>query len=203
MRLAEHGRVAVRRTGVSRRAGAAVNPATGVVRNPAASRPAAGAPVALRGVGCKPAVDHLRVQSDAAQNLRINVDTGRTIVDADLGFLDPDVDPGVDALVHDAAYRTRDDDPQNVTELYEIYAARDVLVEFPAVSEGPDVSRMLTVGALGVGTDAALVFHIPDTLHGTAYGLLCESASGKSTRYAIDLETGRATRVGLLAQPKS
>ncbi|WP_411280456.1 DUF4394 domain-containing protein [Gemmatimonas sp.] len=183
-----------------------VDRATGAASTRVELRTAAGARVILRGtafgVGFNPVVDRLRVHSDAEQNLRINVASGLTIIDPALGFLSADVNAGTDAAVGGAAYTNSDNDPMTGTELYAIDAARDVLVEFPAPG-GANGGQMLTVGALGVDTDTAIGFDIVGTMNGTAYAVLSESPSGKSTLYSIDLDTGRATRVGLLAQTKS
>ncbi len=62
---------------------------------------------------------------------------------------------------------------------------------------------MATVGALGVDTRLAIGFDIVGSANGTAYAVLSTSPSGKSALYTINLATGRASQVGLLAQTRS
>jgi hypothetical protein len=59
---------------------------------------------------------------------------------------------------------------------------------------------LTTVGPLGVDATSAGGFDIVGTMGGTAYAILSDSPSGKPTLYTIDLTTGAATRVGLIAQ---
>lgn len=183
-----------------------IDPATGVATFSRALVTAGGAPVALSGTsfgaGFNPVVDRLRVHSDAEQNLRINVDNGLTISDAPLAFRSDDVNAGANPDVTGTAYRNSDADPATGTELYAIDAARDVLVEFPPPG-GANGGQMATVGSLGVNTNLAVGFDIVGTIDGTGYAVLSTSPSGKSSLYTIDLDTGRATRVGLLAQTTS
>jgi hypothetical protein len=98
------------------------------------------------------------VHSDGEQNLRINVDTGLTIVDAPLAFLASDPNAGANPDVTGTAYRNSDADPATGTELYAIDAARDVLVEVP-LPGGANGGQLATVGALGVDTDLAAGFN--------------------------------------------
>lgn len=59
-----------------------------------------------------------------------------------------------------------------------------------------------TVGSLGVDANFSSGFDISNS-SGIAYAAFSTSASGKSTLYSIDLETGAATKIGRLAQTKS
>jgi Domain of unknown function (DUF4394) len=54
-----------------------------------------------------------------------------------------------------------------------------------------------------VDTEQAVGFDIVGTQSGAAYAVLSTSPSGKSALYSIDLDTGAATRLGLLAQTSS
>ena len=183
-----------------------IDPTTGEATFTRALVTAMGAPVVLSGtsfgVGFNPVVDRLRVHGDAGQNLRINVDNGVTIVDPSLAYRSDDPNAGMNADVTGTAYTNSDADAATGTELYAIDAARDVLVEFPAPG-GANSGQMATVGSLGVDTELAVGFDIVGTQNGAAYAVLSTSPSGKSALYSIDLDTGAATRLGLLAQTSS
>ena len=178
-----------------------INPVTGVVSNPVMLS------VALNGtsfgVGFNPVVDRLRIHSNTNQNLRINVETGATIVDAPLAYSAGDVNFGKNADVTATGYTNNDANRATGTELYAIDVAQDVLVEFGAASatSGPNSGRLVTVGALGVDAGLLAGFDI-SVSSGIAYAVLATSASGKSVLYSIDLDTGAATKLGLLAQTK-
>ena len=178
-----------------------INPVTGVVSNPVMLS------VALNGtsfgVGFNPVVDRLRIHSNTNQNLRINVETGATIVDAPLAYSAGDVNFGKNADVTATGYTNNDANRATGTELYAIDVAQDVLVEFGAASatSGPNSGRLVTVGALGVDAGLLAGFDI-SVSSGIAYAVLETSASGKSVLYSIDLDTGAATKLGLLAQTK-
>ena len=178
-----------------------IDPVTGVVSNPVMLS------VALNGtsfgIGFNPVVDRLRIHSNTNQNLRINVETGVTIADAPLAYSAGDVNFGNNPDVTATGYTNNDANRATGTELYAIDVAQDVLVEFGAASatSGPNSGRLVTVGALGV--DAGLLAGFDISLSsGIAYAVLATSASGKSVLYSIDLDTGAATKLGLLAQTK-
>ena len=178
-----------------------IDAVTGVVSNPVMLS------VALNGtsfgIGFNPVVDRLRIHSNTNQNLRINVETGVTIADAPLAYSAGDVNFGNNPDVTATGYTNNDANRATGTELYAIDVAQDVLVEFGAASatSGPNSGRLVTVGALGV--DAGLLAGFDISLSsGIAYAVLATSASGKSVLYSIDLDTGAATKLGLLAQTK-
>ena len=179
-----------------------VNPVTGAATMPVMLS------VALNGtafgVGFNPAADRLRIHSNTNQNLRINVETGLTIVDGTLAYTAGDVNAGNDPDLTATGYTNNDANPATGTELYAIDAAQDVLVEFGPVvgtTSGPNSGKLVTVGALGVDAGLLSGFDISNTT-GIAYAVLSTSASGKSVLYTINLDTGAATKVGLLAQTK-
>ena len=179
-----------------------IDPTTGAATFVSALVTAAGAPVALVGgsfgVGFNPAADRLRIHSDADQDLRINVDNGVTIVDGTLAYAAGDANAGANPTVVGTAYTNNDADATTGTALYAIDSDRDALVFLAA----PNTGQLTTVGALGVDTDAAVGFEIVGTTT-VAYAALSESASGKPTLYQIDLATGAASRLGLVAQTKA
>jgi hypothetical protein len=146
------------------------------------------------GLGFNPVPDRLRLHSDLDQNLRINVDNGVTIVDGPLQYVDGSGNPTLVAT----GYTNNDNDPATGTVLYAIDAERDALARF----DNPNAGTARLVGPLGVATGVVAGFDI--ALAGnSAYAALSNSASGKSTLYTIDLTSGAATKLGLIAQSKS
>lgn len=183
-----------------------IDPATGAATDRRALVDGTGASVVLSGtsfgVGFNPVVDRLRVHGDAEQNLRINVDNGLTITDAPLAYLGGDRNAGANPDVTGTAYTNSDASAATGTTLYAIDAARDVLVGFPPPG-GANGGQIATIGSLGVDTGLAVGFDIVGSANGAAYAVLSTSPSGKSRLYAIDLTSGAATPLGLLAQTQS
>ena len=79
-----------------------------------------------------------------------------------------------------------------------IDASRDALTVFN-IPSGPNSGKMTVAGPLGVDTGLPAGFDIagPDNI---AYAAFSDSPSGKSTLYRIDLASGAATKLRLLAQ---
>ncbi|MEO5579095.1 MAG: DUF4394 domain-containing protein [Gemmatimonadaceae bacterium] len=154
-----------------------VDPETGVASSPVTLVAVGGAPVLLSGssfgVGFNPAADRLRVHSNTGQNLRINVETGVTIVDGPLAYGPADVNAGNNADVTATGYTNNDANAGTGTELYAIDVAQDVLVELLA----PNTGVLTTVGSLGVNAGLFAGFDISNTT-GTAYAALSTSPSG-------------------------
>ncbi len=177
-----------------------INPATGAASNGFALVTAMGAPVTLSGtafgIGFNPVVDRLRVHSDAEQNLAVNVDNGVTAVNTALAYTAGDANFGADPAVSATAYTNSDADPATGTLLYAIDASLDGLVFLATPGNG----QLATVGTLGVDTGPVAGLDIVGTAGGTAYATLTDSPSGKPTLYTIDLATGAATRLNLMAQ---
>lgn len=147
------------------------------------------------GVAFNPVVDRLRVNGDADQNLRINVDTGETIVDGALAYAAGDVNAGRDPNVVAAAYTNQVPGTVAATTLYDIDTARSVLVTQDPANAG----TLNTVGALGVDPRDVAGFDIAgDT--GIGYASLSVRAGGPSAfgLYQIDLGTGAATLLGAI-----
>ncbi|MES3035963.1 MAG: DUF4394 domain-containing protein [Gemmatimonadota bacterium] len=178
-----------------------VNPATGAASSPVMlSIAISGTAI---GAGFNPVPDRLRIHTSTNQNLRINVETGMTTLDGALSYTAGDVNAGNDPDLVGTGYTNNDADPATGTDLYAIDAAQDVLIKFGPVSatSGPNSGKLLTVGALGVNASAMSGLDISNAT-GTAYAVLGTSPSDKSVLYSIDLATGAATRLGLLAQTK-
>ncbi len=184
-----------------------INPTTGVASMCVALVDGVGAPVLLTGtsfgVGFNPVVDRLRIHSDSDQNLRVNVESGVTIRDGALMYTAGDPNAGDNPAVTATAYTNNDTTAATGTELYAIDVTQDVLVEFgaPTATTGPNSGQLLTVGSLGVnaGSSAGIDISVTSSI---AYAALSTSSSGKSTLYSINLDTGAATKIGLLAQTK-
>jgi hypothetical protein len=175
-----------------------VDPLTGAASGGQALVTETGVPVALSGslfgVGFNPVPDRLRVHSDANQNLRINVDNGVTAVDTALSY----PADGVDPRIVGTGYTNSDNDPATLTTLYAIDAGRDALTVFN-VPSGPNSGKMSVVGLLGVDAGNLTGFDI-DGITGEAFATFTDSPSGKPTLYRVDLSTGAATRLQLMAQ---
>ncbi len=144
------------------------------------------------GVDFNPAADRLRVVSDAGQNLRINVADGTTIADGDLN-----ITPGTAATgIVGAAYTNNDADPNTATTLFDV----DSLLDQVEVQSPPNNGSLVATGKLGVDTGPEVGADIYTELrNGTAVGNTAYAAlrvSGRSTFYAVDLLTGRASPIG-------
>jgi hypothetical protein len=181
-----------------------------------------GNPVVLRGdyfgIDFNPTVDRLRIVSDANQNLRINVDTGvltdfdpntpGTQPDRDLQYAagDPrDPNAGTDPNVTGVAYRNSQPTafnipggPVNTTELYDIDARTDDMSE----QDPPNNGTLVTEGSLGVNTNRLVGFDIVTRGDSPAgdrgFAALQRRGSGSSSFYGVNLDTGKATRIGTI-----
>ncbi len=172
-----------------------------------------GAPLALQGrrfgIDFNPMVDRLRVTSDAGQNLRVDVDTGVTIVDRPIAYGPGDRNGGKQPAAVGVAYTNNDNDqamggtlisfgqsPATGTKLFTIDAARGSLARQDPANEG----TLKTVGSLRQRTNSAVGFDVysyqnsqGNTGSNTGYASL--SRSGRARLYKINLATGRAKRV--------
>ena len=177
-----------------------INPVTGQAVSPVVLVTAAGAPVLLAGTafgaGFNPVPDRLRVHSNDNQNLRINVDNGVTAVDTALSYPADGADPNIVAT----GYTNNDNDPATGTTLYAIDSNRDGLSVFN-IPSGPNSGKMSLVVSLGIDTGDQAGFDIAGPGN-VAYAVVSESASGKSTLYTVDLVTGFATKLQLIAQSR-
>lgn len=136
------------------------------------------------GVDFNPVPDRLRVVSDTGQNLRINVDTGETLVDGP-------VNPG-GFLVGGSAY-TNAVAGATSTALFNIDAAGDRLL----LQSPPNDGTQVAIGPLGVAVDAATGFDIL-TSAGNNTPLAALSVAGSTGLYGIDLGSGQAQLVGAI-----
>ena len=130
-----------------------------------------------------PFTDRLRVVSDLGQNLRINVDTGATVVD---GAINPS-----SANITAAAYLNPDTNTATGTTLYTIDTVANTLnIQFP-----PNNGTQAVVGNLGVNPNSTNGFDIDQTGLGYA-GFEFAGSSLSSVLYTINLATGMASPLG-------
>ena len=132
------------------------------------------------GVDFNPVADRLRIVSDTGQNLRINVETGRTFTDTSIAGAAAGLVAAGYTSNFDAACRTR---------LYGIDAATDRLV----IQDPPNDGATTAVGAgLGLDVSAALL-DIETAGTGTSDARAILTVDGDTRIYTIDLAAGSAT----------
>jgi hypothetical protein len=146
------------------------------------------------GVDFNPTVDRLRVISDTGQNLRVNVDTGATLVDGSLNYVGP---PVVTALgVTAAAYTNNDADPNTATTLFDIDTSLDQVV----IQAPPNAGSLNPTGKLGVDASSAAGFDIHSVIEDgstvavKAFATL--DVGGSDAVYRLDPFTGAADATG-------
>lgn len=132
------------------------------------------------GVDFNPAADRLRVVSNTGQNLRINVETGVTIVDGALKIGTAGPTPSVTAVAYTNSY------PGVVatnTTLYDIDSESNILYK----QSPPNDGTLIDPKNLGVNPDAGIGFDIGNT-SGMGYAIF--TAGGNTNFYTVDLATG-------------
>lgn len=147
------------------------------------------------GVDFNPAVDRLRVVSDADQNLRINVATGATTTDGPIAYAAGDPNAAANAIIVGSAYRNNFSGTGS-TELYSIDSGLDVL----ATQDPPNSGTQNTDGPLGVDTTDNVGFDISGT---TSVAFASLTVAAATNLYTVNLDTGAATSLGLIATPAS
>jgi len=143
------------------------------------------------GIDFNPTVDRLRIVSNADQNLRVNVDTGATLVDGTIAYAANDASQGVNPALSSAAY-INSFPGATTTVLYDIDTDLDKLV----TQNPPNSGTLNTVGFLGVDFNSLAGFDIRAG-DNTAYAL--SEVGGNASLYTINLTTGAATLVGVVA----
>jgi hypothetical protein len=144
------------------------------------------------GVDFNPVPDRMRVVSDADQNLRINVQTGATIIDGTLSFNTGDANAAANPNIVAAAY-TNNFAGATTTTLYGIDSNLDILV----IQNPPNDGKLTTVGALGVDVSSEAGFDIAANSF-RAFAALTPTGGSASNLYNINLTTGVATLVGAI-----
>ncbi len=164
------------------------------------------------GFDFNPAVDRIRVTSDAGQNLRLNPITGSVV---DFNMATPAIDAdgnlsygnSVAPNVAGSAYTNSDNDPTTGTLLFNIDTVQDALVTQGSADNivSPNSGRLFTVGGLGFDAASPLGFDIV-TSNGTntAYAVFANRNTARnftpsvSTLFTINLATGAATPLGTI-----
>ena len=155
--------------------------------------PTTGSTTTILGIDFNPAADRLRLVNTNDQNLRINVDTGATLVDGTLAYAAGDPNFGINPQVNEVAYTNNDTNPATGTSLYYIDIGTDTLV----TTSNPNGGVLNTVGALGVNTDALTGFDIfTDPTSGTNSAFAVMRVASVSSFFSINLATGAATNLG-------
>jgi uncharacterized protein DUF4394 len=168
-----------------------VNPQTGI----AVAEGPAFAP-ALRGtsfgVDFNPTVDKIRVVSDAAQNLRLNVDEG-TVLSAD-----KDLNPGTPQVVA-AGYTNSSFTATKpaATQLFVVDAARDQLL----LQNPPNDGTLTMPKRLGVDVGPQTGFDIAGA-DNTGYLATSTPRSRGSNLYRVDVTTGKTRQLGRIGGGK-
>jgi len=145
------------------------------------------------GLDFNPTVDRLRTASvESEQNLRLNpADGSLAAEDVDYGFAPGDVNEGTNPAIGGLAY-TNSVAGAVTTVLYGIDSNNDALVTLP----NPNNGQLVTIGSLGLNTVPCIGFDI-DPSDGTAFASLADG--GVSSLHTVDLTTGAATLVGVIA----
>lgn len=183
-----------------------------------ASATAVGAPIGVPLAGTQfgfdfnPTVDRLRVVSDSGLNLRLHPDTGAVVdfdpatpglqLDTPLVYDATDVNAGRRPRVVAAGY-TYNADNDKITTNFAIDAALGLLVR-QGTPEGvqpvvpPHAGRLYTVGPLNAGPIADASLDISD-VGNRAYASITAPGAKATVLYRVDLATGAATRIGIVA----
>jgi hypothetical protein len=168
-----------------------VNPQTGiaVAEGPAFTPALRGTSF---GVDFNPTVDKIRVVSDAAQNLRLNVDEG-TVLSAD-----KDLNPGTPQVVaagytNSAFTATK----PAATQLFVVDAARDQLL----LQNPPNDGTLTLPKRLGVDVGAQTGFDIAGA-DNTGYLATSTPRSRGSSLYRVDVTTGKTRQLGRIGGGK-
>jgi hypothetical protein len=144
------------------------------------------------GVGFNPTVDKIRVESDAGQNLRLNVDEGTVL------STDGDLNPGTPQIVAaDYTNSSFSATRPTATQLYAVDAASDQLL-----LQSPPNDGTLTMGKrlrVDVGTQAG--FDIAGA-ENTGYLATSSPRSRGTTLYRVDVTTGKTRALGRIGGGK-
>ena len=143
------------------------------------------------GFDFNPQSDRLRLVGGRGQNLRVHPEIGAAATDGSLAYAAKDRNSRRTPVVAACAYTNSVHHATN-TKTFDIDATLDVLV----LQEPPNDGVLTTVGPLGVDFDEAAGFDIVTDEEGNDRAF---AASG-SALYSIDLETGKATRLGAIGQ---
>lgn len=152
---------------------------------------------ALSGIGFgfdfNPAVDLIRVVSDADQNFRLIPATAAVLTDVTLAYAMADPNFGDNPNVVGAAY-ANNFNGATTTTLYDIDSEQDILVQQGSATISPNAGTLFTIGSLGFDTSEQVGFDIG--AGGTAFASL--TGLKGSFLFTIDLTSGVGTFVGII-----
>jgi len=134
-------------------------------------------------VDFNPVADRLRVVSDTGQNLRVNVDTGVTVVDGAINPAGPMIGAG--------AY-TNSIPAAPSTALYDIDVPSSTLF----LQSPPNDGTLVAVGELGVILDAGANNGFDILTDGGDFAYAVLRVEGTTGLYSIDLASGAAALIG-------
>lgn len=135
-------------------------------------------------VNFNPVADRLRVMGSDGTNLRINVDTGETLVDGSLHFDDGDMNADAEPNVVATAYTNGVPmETPETTSMWDVDASLGALLRQTAPNDG----TLATIGMLGVDADH---YAIDFEVRGMDDNVLWMVAGNGI--YTVDIETGEA-----------
>jgi hypothetical protein len=140
-------------------------------------------------VDFNPVADRLRVIAANGASLRINVETGATIVDKPLAFDAADANKDKKPAVAAGAY-TNSTKATKTTELFHVDGTSGALV----LQNPPNDGVLKTRGALGIANLKDAVLDIDN--EGEGKNTVYMAVGG--TLYTVDLVSGKATQLGTL-----
>ncbi|GHG77330.1 hypothetical protein GCM10010919_32880 [Alishewanella longhuensis] len=181
-----------------------INTATGTVSAVGEPLTAGTLQTAQYGFDFNPAADRIRVVNALGQNLRLHPETGALAsTDPALHYAATDRHAGKEPAIVAAAYTYNQQDAKLTTN-YAIDMAMGTLVTQgsvegtePAVS--PNTGQLFTVGALGITDLQQVSFDISD-LNNIGLIAVSTKTDTATTLYQVDLATGKAHKVGVLAE---
>ena len=145
------------------------------------------------GFDFNPTVDRIRLVTSNAQDLRLVPDTGAVgAVDGTLAYKEGDPGAGTAPFASASAYTNSVADA-TTTQLFNIDAGRDTLV----LQAPPNDGVLGTVGALGPNVAGPIAFDISGRTGLALMSSRLPRVKG-SRLFRVDLETGRASRVGIV-----
>ncbi len=158
------------------------------------------------GFDFNPAADRIRVVNERRQNLRLHPETGALAsTDPNLAYATSDRYAGHSPRIGAAAY-TYNTKNEKLTTNFAIDLALGNLVlqgsredAQPAVS--PNDGVLFTVGPLGLGALTSASFDIAD-INNRALAAVRAAGSSQTRLYDIDLQSGKARALGVLANGK-
>ena len=142
-------------------------------------------------VDFNPQADRLRLINLAGTSLRVVPETGAAVVDGSLRYADGDRHRGIRPTVTAGAYTNAFAGARG-TELFNIDTALDILV----LQSPPNDGVLQTRGKLGIDFAPNTAFDIAPTPDGGNRAF----AVSRRVLYRIDLESGRAHRIGAIAK---